>query len=1228
MRGLHGSQIIGTVAERPEKLDVSSTKHIFASTQGASRSSLRGGQTRRAGDNMNLSDYNNSWKTFLESEKCPPVLGLAPLSDAEADGIRTLVNAQLPTEPGQRFNRLLSLLKHYPAVMTVWLARVAGQAYDGNFWENFERLVGVKIQIPARSEFVKTFRQCCFLVGITTLDPPQMGVFIHMERLLFQAGLPLCHVEHFANSMRWVERQFSLPDPNLADAGQDLRALMIQSPNLTNVPFLRKALTGPAGPLICEAALRVALDAEPLEINPTIAQAVQGAFEDVGHGMTERPRAPFLRLAADFCSLEVVCPKQPASLVGATGLIWVVGGMPQRVGVNDETVFPVSSQGHFTVELRGLAGGHNLRREFDLRWAELNQPFLAFDSASRCWHRVEEGEVIAMRSGQYWVLHSVESQFDAAARRWDWPDGQSSLSEIMLRPGHELRLSANEKNFVFKAAQVPFFAPNGKTVCTDELERLHYGWSNLPEVWCPVEDDAGTSADWKLHVHYGDQERVIPLTNSEHSGNMMRYQPNGGEVLKSLTPGLHFVQLSVSRGSRRPQCKETFKLWVGLREYHEGVGFDCDWVPFNIRWSACSGLLLDGMTLKHSNDNRRQHVLAFEVGEEIVTFRFSRSGTFLESFEKRAGHAIHPEACRLGDSFSASIQSKRFLRIWHIPADDYKILVNGIVVQEISRASGRFFCDISLADLSTRFLTGGEITVSLHGNSFRVAKFTKPLVPRFADTQSDEDYESLVFKFAEAVSWVRPKIRELVSGRVVEFEGQRFSSSGHCTFMSEGLPKLECANVSANINAEGELYRVSLDVPKDGWPEGSIWLMELEIRHDESSAWQLLSDKLGGGFPLVLVFPPTTAPVGLRAMAYWWAFGQGLAGGLIPNALPLTNDIESALCELLSEVSTLLSRGFNERVWQRLKGLERLFFELGRITAKRLDYSEVICRDLLQAVAKESISNPARSLFVNIPELLTQTGAAYACMPGTDGLRDGLRWCARVRSQPRVADAFLDVIQQVFGNPAAIPPGIFGILQNFDNFAQVMQTAGGQSGAQDFSHFNFHRYRTQIIGAIKDEHTESGSFEPLPLDRLCRGHAIHALTMLRQRRQSEDGHNGNVANAIFATALDLRNSLHTRLNIHVSFIPEQAWNAPWLDVDLASDALASNLNCYASMAALAARASAAGWMRYSEFLGWQTAQFGLDTSMKATTTLVAMSPELFGFYLFLWELLIRTEPHD
>jgi hypothetical protein len=1179
---------------------------------------------------MNLSDYNSAWKAFLESEKCPPVLGLAPLSSEEADEVRSLVHAQLPVHQNQRFSRLLALLKLHPAVMTVWLARVAGEAYDdGNFWENFTRLVGVEINPPSRPEFVLTFRQCCFLTGIPTLDPPQLGAFIYMERMLFQAGLPLCHVAHFANSMRWVERQYSLPDPDSPDAGPDLRGMMVRSPNLVNLPILRKALSGPAGPLICEVALRVALDAEPLEINPAIAEAIKDAFEDVGQGMAERPRAPFLRLAADFTSLEVVCPKQPASLVGPTGLLWVVGGTPQRVGANDETTFPVASEGHFSVELRGLTGGHNLRREFDLRWSELKQPFLVFDSATRCWHRVEEGEVIALRSGQYWVLHSVESQFDAATRRWDWPDGNSSLSEIVLRPGQQLKLTANDRAFVFKAAQLPFFAPQGETVCTDELERIYYGWGALPEVWCPIEDDTVAAADWKLHIHSGNQERVVPLSNGERNGSMLRYQSNGSEFLKALTPGLHLIQLSVSRGNRRPQCKEIFKLWVGLREYCEGVGFDCDALPLNIRWRDCLGFAWDRKSLKHTNDNRRQHVLAFEIGEEILSFRFSRSGTFLESFEKRAGHAILPESCRLGDSFSASIESPRFLRVWHIPVHDYRVLVNGIAVQEITHGSGRLFSDLSLGNLSSQFPSGGQISIDLRGNPLVVAKFTKPLVPRFVDTQSDDNYETLVFKFADEVFWVRPKIRELVSGRLIEFEGQRFSPAGHCTFTCEGLPTLECANVSADIDADSALFRVSLDVPKKGWPEGSIWLMELEIRRDESSAWQLLSDELGGGFPLVLAIPSTTAPVGLKAMAYWWAFSHGLSGGLIPDTLSLTPEIESSLCELMGEVSGLLSRGYNDKAWQRLKGLERLFFELGRTAARRLEYSQVIARDLVQAAARESISNPTRSLLIVIPELLTLSGDAYAGMPDTDGLRDCLRWCARTRSHSRVAEGFMDAMEQVIANPVGALPGIFGVLRNFANSAAVMQPPVNGQGIVDLKRFNFRNYRAQVIRPIRDHDLGQAAWiEASPFDRLCRNHALRATHALRQRRLSESGQNANQANTVFANAHELRTWLQTRLGRQAAFVSQGTWMSPWLDMDLADDALATNLNCYASMAALAARASATGWMRYSEFLAWQAGRFGIENSVKATTTLVAMSPELFGFYLLLWELLIRTQPHD
>ena len=134
--------------------------------------------------------------------------------------------------------------------------------------------------------------------------------------------------------------------------------------------------------------------------------------------------------------------------------------------------------------------------------------------------------------------------------------------------------------------------------------------------------------------------------------------------------------------------------------------------------------------------------------------------------------------------------------------------------------------------------------------------------------------------------------------------------------------------------------------------------------------------------------------------------------------------------------------------------------------------------------------------------------------------------------------------------------------------------------------------------------------------------------MLHKRRQSEDGHSGNQANTVLACAAALRGWLQQQIGARASFVNQATWTSPWLDVEFTNDALLTNLNCYASMAALAARASAAGWLRYTDFLLWQTNNFGLEKSMKATTTLVAMSPELFGFYLLLWELLIRTQPHD
>ena len=90
-----------------------------------------------------------------------------------------------------------------------------------------------------------------------------------------------------------------------------------------------------------------------------------------------------------------------------------------------------------------------------------------------------------------------------------------------------------------------------------------------------------------------------------------------------------------------------------------------------------------------------------------------------------------------------------------------------------------------------------------------------------------------------------------------------------------------------------------------------------------------------------------------------------------------------------------------------------------------------------------------------------------------------------------------------------------------------------------------------------------------------------------------------------------------------------SWNHPWLSVHFPNDALMENCVRFASLFALAARAAGAGWLRFEDVMGWLLSQSSTpQSSEKAIATLVGMAPELFGYYLMFWELMIRTYPHE
>jgi hypothetical protein len=334
---------------------------------------------------MTLQELEKQWSTFFASDKCPPILGLSPLSVADSETVTSLVQSHLATiNASSPLQTLFRLMYQHPGIITVWLARKAGEAYDlGTFWQLFESKLGIPVSLNDRPRFANEFRQTCSRVMSHYIEPPTPGACKYVETFLFQAGLPLCFCEHFANGLRDVERRYGLPDPESSEAGEELQeslyACMTHAP-----PILKRAIQGPAGPLICSAALRVLLEAGNADINPSLRDALEAAFaHQRGAQLRRSARPPYLRISDDLGSLEILGPKQDASLILPGCLVWKVNEAKYPTPHWDQFLMPVRKEARLAVELLGLRGGLDVSRTFNLRLDEREQPFMVFDFATK-----------------------------------------------------------------------------------------------------------------------------------------------------------------------------------------------------------------------------------------------------------------------------------------------------------------------------------------------------------------------------------------------------------------------------------------------------------------------------------------------------------------------------------------------------------------------------------------------------------------------------------------------------------------------------------------------------------------------------------------------------------------------------------------------------------------------------------------------------------------------------
>jgi hypothetical protein len=985
---------------------------------------------------------------------------------------------------------------------------------------------------------------------------------------------------------------------------------VLESLQAIPVPTLKRALRGPAGPRICEVALRVVLHGDYAGINPRLGKELERVFAQAGHGALRRSaHQPFLRLGADCSSVEIVGPQQDASLVGPSGLTWIVDGRRFPTPRTDEFVLTVTDQRRVGVELTGLVLGAMPLRTFVLSLDDLTEPFLLFEARTYRQRRVS-GPVPA---GDYWLLHRTTDVLVGADPCYEWPDGERALSFCHILPGADVRLESEHGGpWRFAAALTPFFDAVGACLIDDTRETICFGWAEMPCVWLPREETASEPLrQWHVHLSTGTLEQTWALSHTgEEAGGMAKCRVEACGALAALAPGLHRLEFTLRRGERsRHEAKATYWFWQGLLR-HDPSGFHLSGPAMNLLPAECRGFGVEEGAIRHLADHHRRHTLVFDMDGSRMAFHWAQPGVFLESLERRPGTQAAPRAHLLGEAFPASCNSARWLRIWLAGQREWDIVVAGKVWHRGMGVDHRAFVELSCASLATAFPEGGDIRLRMHGRERLLARFSSPLHPLALDAEESPAHVGFRFHFSERVLWVRPGLREWASGQRRVLDGQAFGPSGRCLFVSEDLPPIECSSVVDEQRGTA-LHLVTLHVPKQGWPDG-LWVIELEVRRDENADWEPVA--LGGRdyAPLVIWASKGQTESTTRARLLWASVDPGA---------PLHDcNLDASGCtelfELLVDVIGLRQRRIaaaarRHIVWvnQSIRALSQL---AGRVARQTHDNG-------LQAKLLHLACQDASHVgFVHLPELLALPASAYRELPSGDPLNDALRRCGALAAADSVAEAVAEAMQHdgtLFD---------MSLIACFANFAHIAATPDGAPVSMEFRHFAHERYWQSVIGALQhDRLVPDWSGE----SALGKAHMVWACSeLVRRYEHATHALHLAAANRLLHCAPDFRVWLHQRLGSHALMSPG-AWHAPWPCFVAPEVDFLEATPRFASLFALAVRCAAAGLLERDEALTWLERHVGRRWMAEGIALLVGLAPELFGHLLLFWELIVRTAPH-
>lgn len=1145
-----------------------------------------------------LEAADKRWAEFLKQDGAPPLIGLAPMSETEVAQIATESRAWL----GMHLDHWHRLFEKYPAATFAWFGSAAGSAYsEGTFWPKFEGqtgLVGAFSSQGSRRELVgwchrvaKSFRM--------PLPPESEGTFSLVSALLFFGGFPSCHSSTFAREVRAIQKNNELPDPDSEEAGEELCELLKWRMRNLPFPILKRALAGPAGPIICNAALSVLGSGDFTQINPHIGEALRQAFENAQPVRGSATfHSPHLRLSNDLLSLEIVCPAQDAALVRNSQMRWVIDGQAHLCSPREDFVVPLPpGKSSCHVEAAGLVSARTITREVALPSAPTK--VWVFAGGTRKLRKVFDlsGTSAVIQCGDYHVLYPANGIWGDDPLCWPAFSDDWFARSVDCRPAQSFSLTGGSTRWTLAGASAPSVWPEGTCFISGEGHRVYYGQTSL-RAWWPG-DDAINSDEWEVEVRFGDSSMRIALHQPEVSDVGATASIDLGEAIFQMLPvGASLFQVSLYNRSRRQATRDII-FWKGLEEYtEEPQVFRVSSTPENLDGDQTVGFQMDPDIRPH-RDGHPQRRLAFrQAGGQVFVLSWRNVGIFLESFDREPGVPVQPTHHALGSRFAASLDSRKFLRIWSDSGFE-TLAIGGLPEQREGRGGS---VELSLAELSTRFPQGGSI--SLGGNP--VAGFTSPLVPKLVSRIPGDASRGLDFVLRERVAGVRIVAQEMIEQMVLTTPVHWFGESDSVEIAQDGMPT---SNLSRRDGEASGEFHIEIQAPLEGWSLG-VWVLFVEVCRRPSDQPEAVVFGKGKRSPLLVFSQPaegdSDAPPLISALAKAWR--KTRSGDAEQQGLDIS-EYKYAVPEIL---------GFLRR-WHR-------FFEAGVSGGiakdfEWIDFLEKAIAQLSEGMIQQGESEGARWLLnlanthkgkrrlLRTPEVLCLSATEYSDLPEGEPLLDALSVLQWLSDFDLASDAVRD-------SPVRFAPKF---LQCFSNYSSI-----AQGELEEFSGFDIQSCWQSL--SISDFSEQA---QP-PADQLLGAqHWKWAMQkfILRYNPDNTSEGWGHATGCMMNGLKPLMQIIHPIMPLKL--VSRTSQNLAPRSLSYPSYAIIEATPSFCSAWALSNRLVAAKQTSLGGIYGPLMDSVKGEANFRAgLQVLLEACPELFGFFLLFWEFQIKVHPYQ